>query len=136
MATQTAGIEIKSSTIGLILQEKNLCVPLSQRSYRWETEHIEDLYKDINAALLANLDEYFLGSIVAIRSQGKTYVYDGQQRLATSMILISAIRDYFLESADEETARLIEAETLFSKHRRTHEETPHLKLNFRGSPIF
>ena len=136
MATQTASIEIKSSTIGLILQEKNLCVPLSQRSYRWETEHVEDLYKDINAALLANLDEYFVGSIVAIRSQGKTYVYDGQQRLATSMILISAIRDYFLEVADEETARLIEAETLLSKHRRTHEEAPHLKLNAEDHHFF
>ena len=105
MAIQSAGIDIKSSTIGLILQEKNLCVPLSQRSYRWETEHVDDLYKDINAALLAGLDEYFLGSVVVIKSQGKTYVYDGQQRLATSMILISAIRDYFLESGDEETAR-------------------------------
>jgi hypothetical protein len=28
MTIQTAGIDIKSSTIGLILQEKNLCVPL------------------------------------------------------------------------------------------------------------
>ena len=45
MAIQAAGIEIKSSTIGLILQEKNLCVPLSQRSYRWEAEHVDDLYK-------------------------------------------------------------------------------------------
>ncbi|MDI3463539.1 MAG: hypothetical protein OJF50_002360 [Nitrospira sp.] len=136
MAMQTAGIEIKSLTIGLILQEKNLCVPLSQRSYRWETEHVDDLYKDINAALLANLEEYFLGSVVVIQSQGKTYVYDGQQRLATSMILISAIRDYFLESGDDETARLIEDETLFSKHRRTHEETPHLKLNAEDHQFF
>lgn len=103
MAIQPAGIEIKSSTIGLILQEKNLCVPLSQRSYRGETEHVDDLYKDINAALLANLDEYFLGSVVAIKSQGKTYVYDRQQRLAPSMILISAIRDYFLESGGGST---------------------------------
>lgn len=136
MAIQAAGIDIKSSTIGLILQEKNLCVPLSQRSYRWEAEHVDDLYKDINAALLANLDEYFLGSIVVIKSQGKTYVYDGQQRLATSMILVAAIRDYFLESGDEETARLIEDETLFSKHRRTHEEMPHLKLNAEDHQFF
>jgi uncharacterized protein with ParB-like and HNH nuclease domain len=136
MAIQAAGIEIKSSTIGVILQEKNLCVPLSQRSYRWEAEHVDDLYKDINAALLANLDEYFLGSVVVIKSQGKTYVYDGQQRLATSMILVSAIRDYFLESGDEETARLIEDETLFSKHRRTHEETPHFKLNAEDHQFF
>lgn len=136
MAIQAAGIEIKSSTIGLILQEKNLCVPLSQRSYRWEADHVDDLYKDINAALLANLDEYFLGSVVVIKSQGKTYVYDGQQRLATSMILISAIRDYFLLAGDEETARLIEDEALYSKHRRTHEETPHLKLNAEDHQFF
>ncbi len=73
MAIQPVGIDIKSSTIGLILQRKSLCVPLSQRSYRWEVEHVDDLYKDINAALLGNLDEYFLGSIVVISRKAVTF---------------------------------------------------------------
>lgn len=95
MPTNTVGIDISPETIGHILHEKGLRVPLSQRSYRWEAEHVEDLYKDINAAVLEALDEYFVGSIVGIKSNGVTSIYDGQQRLATTMILIAAIRDYF-----------------------------------------
>lgn len=136
MSIQSAGIDIATETIGHILQGKNLRVPLSQRSYRWEHEHVEDLYKDINAAILNKLEEYFLGSIVGIKSQGVTHIYDGQQRLATSMILIAAIRDYFCKTGDEETARLIEDESLISKHRQSHEETAHFSLNAEDHQFF
>lgn len=77
MSVQSAGIDIVPETIGHILEGKNLRVPLSQRSYRWKDEHVNDLYNDINAAILDNLDEYFLGSIVGIKSQGRhTFMTD------------------------------------------------------------
>ena len=47
---------------------------------RWEAEHVEDLYKGINAAVLEPLDEYFVGSIVGIKSNGVTNIYDGGNR--------------------------------------------------------
>ena len=136
MSIQTAGIEIAPETIGHILHERGLRVPLSQRSYRWEDEHVEDLYKDINAAVQESLDEYFLGSIVGIKSGGVTNIYDGQQRLATTMILIAAMRDYFYKSRDAETARLIEEESLISKDRQTHVEAAHFRLNAEDHDFF
>jgi hypothetical protein len=77
MPEKTAGIAIAAETIGHLLTEKNHRVPLSQRSYRWEHEHVTELYGDINAAIHDNLDEYFIGSIVGIKSAGTTYIYDG-----------------------------------------------------------
>ena len=136
MAIQTAGIEVVPETIGNLLTQQNLQVPLSQRSYRWEADHVKDLYADINGAIKDGLDEYFIGSVVGIKSKGVTYIYDGQQRLATSMILITAIRDYFSSINDSETARLIEDESLLSKLRETHEETPHFKLNAEDRQFF
>ena len=136
MATQTIGIEICPETAGHLLQERNLRVPPSQRSYRWEGEHVTELYQDINGAITSGLDEYFIGSIVGIKSQGQTYIYDGQQRLATTMVLIAAIRDYFHTTGDIKTAQLIEAESLISTHRQTHEETPHFRLNSEDQQFF
>ena len=137
MPIQTSGIEIAPETVGHILREENLRVPLSQRSYRWEAEHVEDLYKDINGVIVdKNVDEYFIGSIVGIKSQGKTFIYDGQQRLATTMILIAAIRDHFCTSGDQETAQIIENESLISKDRRTHEVTAHFSLNAEDHQFF
>ena len=136
MPTNNAAIEIAPQTLGQILHEKGLRVPLSQRSYRWETEHVEDLYKDINAAVLEQLDEYFVGSIVGIKSNGVTNIYDGQQRLATTMILVAAIRDYFYKADDAETARLIEEESLISKDRETHVEAAHFRLNAEDHQFF
>src|SRR5437868_5348708 len=100
MSDQPPGIDIVPETIGHLLSQKGHRVPLSQRSYRWESEHVEDWCKDINVAMFDRADEYFVGSIVGIRSEGATYIFDGQQRLATTMILIGAIRDYFFKSGD------------------------------------
>jgi hypothetical protein len=134
---QTSGIEIAPETVGHILGEENLRVPLSQRSYRWQTEHVEDLYKDINGVIVdQTVDEYFIGSIVGIKSHGTTFIYDGQQRLATTMVLIAAIRDHFYSSGDEETARLIEDESLISKDRKTHEIRAHFVLNAEDHQFF
>lgn len=108
MPMQTSGIEIAPETVGHILREENLRVPLSQRSYRWQTEHVEDLYKDINGVIVdQTVDEYFIGSIVGIKSQGTTFIYDGQQRLATTMILIAAIRDHFYKSGTKRRRGLL-----------------------------
>ncbi len=95
-----------------------------------------DLFQDINAAILESAEEYFIGSIVGIKSKGVTSIYDGQQRLATTMILIAAIRDYFFRNGDQRTATLIENESLISTHRETHDETPHFQLNAEDRQFF
>ena len=89
-------------TIGNILSMTNpaIIVPDWQRSYSWKISEIElfwedllrfdKLYPDDN---IAN-NEYFLGSVVLVDNKRNHLVLDGQQRLATSAILLSVIRDY------------------------------------------
>jgi hypothetical protein len=74
--------------------------------------------------------------LVVVTVGDATEVYDGQQRLATTMILVAAIRDYFFRNSDETTAGIIENESLFSQDRETHELQPHFRLNAEDHEFF
>ena len=81
-------------------------IPDYQRQYSWTTEQAEELLDDLLDAMgedrvpVDDLNPYFLGSIVLIKqlTTASSEVVDGQQRLTTLTILISAIRS--LASAD------------------------------------
>ena len=92
-------IEFGRDTLGEIVRNrKGLHVPINQRSYAWKHSHVEDLFKDLNGAITSNAEEYFLGSVVVVNPPKRANfieVYDGQQRIATTMILIAAVRDFF-----------------------------------------
>ncbi len=77
-------------------------IPEYQRPYAWTTEHAEELFDDLLAMMgddvalsVESLPEYFLGSIVLIKDEGhaEAVVVDGQQRLTTLTILLSALRE-------------------------------------------
>jgi hypothetical protein len=76
-----------------------LKVPAWQRSYSWRTQEVaaflEDLTRFSERYAGDNLDgkEYFLGSVVMVDRTTFLEVLDGQQRLATATLLVSALRD-------------------------------------------
>src|SRR5580704_2486003 len=93
--TIMANIEFSKDTLGNILQARqNLKVPINQRSYAWEEEHVKALCTDLNGAVTGQAEEYFLGTIIVLIAKDHSFVevHDGQQRLATSMMLIAGIR--------------------------------------------
>ena len=74
-------------------------IPLYQRAYSWTTEQSEELYQDLMTAMeggekpTEEIAPYFLGSIVLIKGEEQdAQVIDGQQRLTTLTMLLSAIR--------------------------------------------
>lgn len=75
-------------------------IPSYQRPYAWGREQAQELLDDLLGALAAapaQLGEaapYFLGSIVLIKGEAspEATVVDGQQRLTTLTLLLSAIR--------------------------------------------
>ncbi|MBM3498440.1 MAG: DUF262 domain-containing protein [Armatimonadetes bacterium] len=80
--------------IGGVPAHNTLHVPLNQREYSWEEEHVRELFDDLDHAMEAGQASYFLGTIVFTTGDGGiTEVSDGQQRLATTTILLAAIRD-------------------------------------------
>jgi uncharacterized protein with ParB-like and HNH nuclease domain len=79
----------------------NFNIPLYQRPYSWTTEQAGELVDDLisfigsdTSVSIDNISPYFLGSIVLIKDEGLPdgEVVDGQQRLTTLTILLSALR--------------------------------------------
>lgn len=102
-------MEARATPIQRILDSNvQLIVPIFQREYSWEIEQIKTLWEDIlkiyeyNYNIKAkDLEEisHFLGPIVRseIPSSSvdirRTYMIDGQQRIITIMVFLSAIRN-------------------------------------------
>jgi hypothetical protein len=130
-------IKIDLEGIAHVLNDNLLAVPMYQRSYAWEESHVTDLLQDVATAMTDGATEYFLGSIV-VTGGGTDHlqVVDGQQRLATTAILLAAIRDYFLSKSDDDRAFDIEHEYLLSRDLRTKELLPRLRLNDGDNDFF
>ncbi|MGL6099326.1 MAG: DUF262 domain-containing protein [Fusobacteriaceae bacterium] len=75
-------------------------VPVYQRPYSWEEEHVDALWSDIFTAFENNKEDdkydqnYFLGSIILTSDGNDTFnIIDGQQRMTTLIILFCVLRD-------------------------------------------
>ncbi len=79
---------------------KQFIVPIFQRDYSWRTKHCQQLWNDI---LRVGIDPaaraHFLGSVVYIAAEDnqaaipRWLLIDGQQRLTTVTLLLTALRD-------------------------------------------
>jgi len=139
MANGGLGITIGESGIGTVLTKYPLRVPLNQRSYAWEDNHVETLLQDFSNAIAGENKTYFLGTIVLTHSSdGKWEVADGQQRLATTSILISAIRDHLFSgtSNEREAANKYTQNFLLEFDELSGEHVPKLKLNSEDNDFF
>jgi uncharacterized protein with ParB-like and HNH nuclease domain len=66
-------------------------VPKFQRDYTWEAEQWDDLWQDINALLVNEEVEHYMGYLVLQTSNNKDFdIIDGQQRLTTLSLMILA----------------------------------------------
>lgn len=75
-----------------------IAVPVYQRQYRWEIDGCEQLLADLRAVAVGDSRQtHFLGSILyTVASSGEVterMLVDGQQRVATLMLLVAALRD-------------------------------------------
>ena len=109
---------IAVSLLALFETKMQLEVPLFQRQYIWQREkHWEPLWEDIARKFTDYLDGrkdapvHFLGAMVLDLKQtpathvGKRQVIDGQQRLTTFQIFLSAFRDFCNEHGCEDMAK-------------------------------
>lgn len=90
-------------------------IPGYQRPYAWTTEQARELFEDLLGFMRAgdpNLEQitpYFLGSIVLIKTEEspQSQVVDGQQRLTTLTLLMSAIRANVSQDAASEITQVL-----------------------------
>ena len=139
MAAAGIGIAIGESGIGSVLNRYSLRVPLNQRSYAWEDHHVRTLLQDFSNAIASENKTYFLGTIVLSQTPDNRWeVADGQQRMATTAILISAIRDYLFGGApnEKEASQKYTQNFLLEFDENSGEHVPKLRLNVEDNDFF
>lgn len=129
-------------SVGNLLSMTNpaIIVPDWQRNYSWRTEHVETLWNDIvrfsdrSGETLS--DEYFFGSVVLVNGRDhRLLLLDGQQRLATCTILLSAIRDV-MTPYDRATAEYIQVNWLSGFDAIKQDEIQKIRLNIYDRDFF
>ncbi len=96
---------------------KQFIIPVFQRDYSWTTEQCQQLWDDVLRAGQGDGQGHFIGSFVYAEENTSAafntwLVIDGQQRLATLTLMLTALRDYIEEiewEADEPTSAKIDA---------------------------
>ncbi|OOQ12554.1 DUF262 and DUF1524 domain-containing protein [Helicobacter pylori] len=88
-------------------QERQFVIPIYQRVYSWEKEQCKQLWDDIiKTGGNDQIKGHFIGSIVFVHDgiyttgHNKLLIIDGQQRLTTITLLLTALRDH-LNDEDE-----------------------------------
>jgi hypothetical protein len=138
MVKSSLGIALSESGIGSVLNQNRLKVPPNQRSYAWEDAHVRTLLQDLSNAIASESTTYFLGTIVLTKSDDRFEVADGQQRLATTAILISAIRDHLFAGTpnEKEAANKYTQNYLLEFDELSGEHQPKLTLNTEDNDFF
>ena len=83
-----------------LLQAASFSIDEYQREYKWERKHVDELLDDLinkfqnnyapgdETKKVAQYDDYFLGSIIVTKREGKSFLVDGQQRVTTLTLLL------------------------------------------------
>jgi hypothetical protein len=123
--------------IARLLQDASFQVPAHQREYSWTDDEIKQLFDDIIHAIETRQDSYFLGLLVFLQTGKGFTILDGQQRLATVVIIFSAIRDWLNQYYELKTeAQKIQDRYIGSAPLGATEPTPNLRLNSANDQTF
>ena len=92
---------------------------------------------DLQAALGSLEPTYFLGTVVLTPSgDGRLTIIDGQQRLATTVLLFAAIRAELAEAGEESRASVLESQYIATRSLETNELETRLVLNIEDRDFF
>lgn len=132
------GFVFEPGGIGAIFKSNRLKVPTFQREYAWEDEQVDQLLNDLNRAKSEHTD-HFLGTIVTI-SKGPhepLEIVDGQQRLTTTSLLVTAIREVMAElGQSNQVVESINSDFLSRFDRKAGGPVPKLTLNLDDNEFF
>lgn len=136
MPESKSQIAFEELGLGGLLKRYQLRVPPNQREYAWTERETNQLLQDFAKAINEE-GPYFLGTIVTIpREEGTLEVVDGQQRLATTAILLAAMRNYLSDKSEDVIVDSIDNEFLSSINREKRTRQANLKLNTDDNDLF
>jgi len=121
----------------LLSRQRKYRVPTHQRDYAWTDDQVSQFWEDIRDAMESDRAEHFLGAIVFRQiEEDKDYeIIDGQQRLATALILLAVLRDIYYENNDD-LWKDIQATYFGRRDRRTREIVSNFIMNSTNDEFF
>ena len=135
MTGTAAQIGFQQIGLGGVLKQYKLVVPPNQREYSWEDQEVVTLFQDLAQAIDQGEQSYFLGTIVTIpRSPDNLEVIDGQQRLATTAILLAQMRRYLANRETLIAESINEFLEVIDREKRAR--VPRLHLNLDDNEFF
>jgi hypothetical protein len=128
---ESGGIRFDLSGIAGQLKERLLAVPIYQRSYAWDEDQVQEFWADVRGAFSDSHPEYFLGTLVITRQANppRDGIIDGQQRLATTSLLLAAIRDEYKSRGDNVRADIVQKDYLATSDLVSATEVARLSLS-------
>lgn len=130
----------ETPTVGLgqYIRETRFSVPRHQRDYSWKEEYVSTFLDDIEGAMAGGEELYFCGLMVLVKSDGPSFqVLDGQQRLATTLMVLGAIRNWLgAYSSYHKAHTQIEERYLGESDLGEEEVRPKLVLNAANNDVF
>jgi len=130
----------ETPTVGLgqFIKEVRFQVPSHQRDYSWREEYVKQFIDDITEALKEKDDLYFCGLMVFTKTDQPVFqVLDGQQRLATTLMIVSAIRNWLGGYSTFKKAQTQIEERYLGDSELGHTEIePKLALNAANNDFF
>jgi len=133
MPNEIENIKAQSITLSTLLNgDFRFEVPDYQREYAWGKEQWDALWQDIQS--IESNGQHFLGSMVLVDRNtpiGERKVYeivDGQQRLTTVLILLTALREKFRTEGEDSRAKAINQKYIWDYDSENNKQQ-NLKLN-------
>lgn len=108
-------------TIKDLLESNSLVfrIPINQRKFSWESEQLEMFWEDFKS-IIEDEGRHYLGVLSLIIKENADInfncyeIIDGQQRMTTIALLVSALRDVYCGLRDESKAKKIQEKFLSS----------------------
>lgn len=140
-------------TIQQLLQNQSFSIDEYQREYKWEKKHVDELLSDLYSKFdksyaagdstqrVSDYGEYFLGSIIVSKRDGKSYIVDGQQRITTLTLLLiylyHAIKERGFEDLTGTVSTLIYSDNFGQKQFNLdiEERLPVIEALFESKPF-
>lgn len=103
--------EAEITNIESLIQTHKLIIPIAQRPYVWTEENVDRFINDVFSTKDTN-KKFSLGTICLLKDDTDCTVWDGQQRLITTHLLLTAILRYVEEYFEDFDVDKIESVTM------------------------
>lgn len=116
------------TSLSALFNDQILVVPNFQRAYAWKTEHLRSYIDDLKSQPKGEDQRYFFGTILLATASGeapsryqKYAIVDGQQRLTTTCLFVSAstrllYKTEYSELAEDNFGRYLQARNVRKFH--------------------